>query len=421
MRSHPIRRSLARRLLLLAVVGLPGAALGQPAVPIPEVDRATFLARFARSDARFDALRARARAGEGDVLEAGALANPEVSYQREEVFDAGEGTADQFALLSWRLEISGARGRRIAAARSARDAAVLEADLDAGELRLAGLALLLDAAHARLRVELLGAVRVELAALVEVVRARARKGDVSGADLDRALLELGAHDDLVSEAALDLAQARAELARLAGAPGGALDAALSVLDPPSPPRPVGGLVAGARRLRPDLRAERARSQAAEKRAAAARRGFVPQLSLTGGLKTTDLGDRTATGYVAGVGLSIPIFDRGQGARVRAEAEHRQHSASARAIESALVSEVRAAHRGLTAAIARSRLYADERVPRALALRKSAEAAYREGERPLFELLDAYRTARDIRLRALELRRAARRAELTLLRATGGEP
>jgi outer membrane protein TolC len=53
--------------------------------------------------------------------------------------------------------------------------------------------------------------------------------------------------------------------------------------------------------------------------------------------------------------------------------------------------------------------------------RSAESAYREGERPLFELLDAYRTARDTRLAGLELRRAARRAELRLLRATGRKP
>jgi cobalt-zinc-cadmium efflux system outer membrane protein len=420
MCSHPFRRSFVRAHLLLTVVGLPGAALAQPAA-IPEVDQSTFLARFTRSDARFEALRARARAAEGDVLEAGALANPEVSYQREEVFDAGEGAADQFALLSWRLEISGARGRRVAAARAARDAAALEAGSDARELKLAALAVLHDAAHARLRVELLGAVRIELAALVEIVRARSRKGDVSGADLDRAILELGAHDDLVSEAALDLDQARAELARLAGARSGALDAAPSVLDPPPAPGAVDDLIAGARRLRPDLRAERARGRAAEKRAAAAGRGFVPELSLTGGFKSSDLGDRTATGYVAGLGLSIPIFDRGQGARARAEAEHREHAASTRAIESALVAQVGAAHRALTAAIERSRLYLDERVPRALALRKSAESAYREGERPLFELLDAYRTSRDVRLRALELRRAARRAELTLLRVSGRQP
>ncbi|HEU5058463.1 MAG TPA: TolC family protein [Kofleriaceae bacterium] len=421
MPARPIRRSLVRAHLLLAVVGLPGAARAQPAGAVPEVDQPTFLARFTRSDARLEAVRARARAADGDLLEAGALANPEVSYQREEVFAGGQGAADQLGLLSWRLEIPGARGRRIAAARAARDAARLEAGDDARGLQLAALAVLHDAAHARLRLELLAAVRVELAALVEIVRARSRKGDVSGADLDRALLELGAHDDLVSEAALDLEQARAELARLAGARGGALDAARSVLDPPAPPGRVADLVAAARRLRADLRAERARSRAAGRRASAAGRRALPELSLTGGIKTSDLGDRTATGYVAGVGLSIPIFDRGQGARVRAEAEQRAHAAWARAIESALVSEVRAAHRALVAAIERARVHAEERVPRALALRKSAEAAYREGERPLFELLDAHRMARDVRLRALELRRAARRAELTLVRATGGTP
>jgi outer membrane protein TolC len=45
-------------------------------------------------------------------------------------------------------------------------------------------------------------------------------------------------------------------------------------------------------------------------------------------------------------------------------------------------------------------------------------SYQEGERPVFELLDAYRTARGARLRLLELRQRARLAEIDLSRATG---
>lgn len=422
MRTPPGRISRRLRLLpALVALSMPAHAAAEPPPAPPEIDQATFLGRFARSDARFEALRARAASAEGAVLEAGALANPEASYQREEVFDDGAGRADQFALLSWRLDPSGARGRRVAAARAAREAAGKDADADARELVLAGLAVFHDAAHARLRAQLLAEVRTELAGLVDAVRARQGRGDVSGADLDRALLELGGHDDLMADAALDLAQARSELARLVGEPDGALDAAVTALDLPADPAPVADLLAEARRARPDRQAASARARAAGREASAARRGFIPQLSLTGGFKSSDLGDRTATGYVVAVGLSIPLFDRNQGARVRAESEERQHTATARALDSALGGEVRAARRALSVALARARQHAEERIPRALALVKSVQAAYREGERPLFELLDAYRTARDARLRALELRRAARRAEVELHRATGRTP
>ncbi len=409
-------RLLSSVVVLLAVPG--STALADE---IAELDRSSFLARFQKSDARFEALRARAAAAEGDVGAARALANPIVSLDREEVRVGDERTADQLATLSWSLELSGARGKRIAAARAGVDAAARDSDAQALELVLAGLATFEDAAHVRLRATLLRDSRAELAGMVEVVRRRQARGDVAGADLDRALLELGAHEDLLAEAEQALAEARTEVARLVGRPGGAFDAATSALDMPAEPPPAEDLLAEARSRRADLRAARARVQEAGQRAAAASRGWVPGVSLTGGFKSSDLGERTATGYVIGLGLSLPIFDRGQGVQARADAERRQHAATARALESELVAEVRAARSALVAAIARARRHAQELLPRAAGLVKAAQSSYREGERPLFELLDAYRTARDVRLRDLDLRRAARRAELRLLRAVGRKP
>ena len=48
------------------------------------------------------------------------------------------------------------------------------------------------------------------------------------------------------------------------------------------------------------------------------------------------------------------------------------------------------------------------------------AAYDEGEMRLLELLDAYRTTVAVRLRLVDLRLEARRAEIGLDRATGVE-
>ncbi len=432
-RPHPTA-SLRVHLLSLvvgAVTAAGAAAQGQPHPPVKaeptpdpapdELDRPTFLARLVAGDPRVAAVRARSRAARGDVRAARALPNPVVTYEREEVFDDGEGIADQIAALSWSIDLSGARGRRIAAARAGELAAARESEWDERELLLAGLDRFIDAAFLRLEVDVLRQSRSQLAALVVAVERRQSRGDLAGADLDRAALELGAHDDLLARAELDLDGARADLARLVGRAGHAVDAAASALDLPTMPGAVDQLVAEARATRPDRRAALARAVAAAGQASAARRGWVPGLSLSGGLKSSDLGDRTATGYVLGVGLTLPLFDRGQGAQLRAEAEQSQHAATARAIDAELVSEVRAAHRALVSQIARAREFARTRLPRADALVRSAESAYREGERPLFELLDAYRTARDTRLAGLELRRAARRAELRLLRATGRKP
>jgi cobalt-zinc-cadmium efflux system outer membrane protein len=92
-----------------------------------------------------------------------------------------------------------------------------------------------------------------------------------------------------------------------------------------------------------------------------------------------------------------------------------------ALEREIRSDLSRAHELLQARIAQARRYREAQLRRAEDLVRRAEAAYREGDRPVFELLDAYRTAREVRLRELELRREARRGELDLWRALGRRP
>ena len=58
------------------------------------------------------------------------------------------------------------------------------------------------------------------------------------------------------------------------------------------------------------------------------------------------------------------------------------------------------------------------MPRAADLVRRAEVSYREGERPIFDLIDALRTAREITLRELVLRRRAKQAEIHLWSTRG---
>ena len=80
-----------------------------------------------------------------------------------------------------------------------------------------------------------------------------------------------------------------------------------------------------------------------------------------------------------------------------------------------------AHGALTRARAQAERFERTQVPRLDRLVRRAQLAYREGERPVFELLDAFRTARGVRLRLVELRHNARLAELDLARAVGQSP
>jgi cobalt-zinc-cadmium efflux system outer membrane protein len=408
--------------LLLAAAASPLRAGDAAAEEPPAISEREFLDRFARGDPRLEVLEARVQGARAEVTAARALPNPSVAYDREETFSSGAGTPETFVRLALPIDISGRRSKRIDAAEAAVQAAREEAAAERFALTLDALSIYHDAAHAGLRVRALRGGRDGLARLVAIVDKRVRGGDASGYDLRRFELELAAYDDLIASAERELASARRRLGTLVGEPDALYDANDS-LAIPTLPTSVGPLASRALASRNDYRATKLRGQQADHELAAARREWVPGLVLTGGLKTTDVGmGETALGYVAGIAVSLPLFDHGQAVRDRAAALKRQARAAARVLEQGVPASVRSAHDELQRRIAQARQFSDGQLGKLDSLARAAEVSYREGERPsVFELLDAYRTAREVRLRELDLRRETRSSELDLWRALGRRP
>jgi cobalt-zinc-cadmium efflux system outer membrane protein len=148
---------------------------------------------------------------------------------------------------------------------------------------------------------------------------------------------------------------------------------------------------------------------------------VPGVVLSGGAKSSTVDDQNAWGYIAGVAVSVPVLDHGQGDAAKAHARLRQAQAEERLIEAQVRSEVTTAHVALVRTLAQDERFDQTQLPRLDRLVRRAQVSYREGERPVFELLDAFRTARAVRLRSLELKRIARRSQLDLWRALGRQP
>ena len=207
--------AFARPRLLSVVVVLAAAPAAHAEGNPPAVSRPELLARVRAGEPRIEAARARIDLARAEVRRASRLANPVASYDREAVTIAGEDQIDQFIQLRWSLDVSGRRGRSIAAAEHGEVAARREAAADSLEALYAGLAAFHEAAYQRLRVTILEEGRGEIARAVETLRTRQKAGDAAGYDTDRLELELGAHDDLIAEARIDLANARTELARVA--------------------------------------------------------------------------------------------------------------------------------------------------------------------------------------------------------------
>ncbi len=408
-----MRQGAFVHLRLLSAIG----AMTILAAPVraEELDEAQFLERLAQRDPRLQRLAADVELARAEVVAAGVRENPTAALDREEVFPDG-GVATNYARLTVPFDVSGRRGKRIAAARTAVAAASAEAEQTRVELTVAGLRVFYGAAYARLHVDALRAEREALVRAVDIVRKRAGAGASSGYDLQRLELALLAYDDLLGAAEIDLLVARAELGALLGDPAAAIDAR-SELSLPAHPTAAAN-TAGERA---DLRAARLRARAADELAAEAARAWVPSLDVSAGVMSQDTGSDTAFGYTVGLGISLPLFDRGQATIARARGLRRAADADARAIEARTPALVRARRDALDRRIAQAESLASTQLVRLDALLRAAETGYREGENGVVELLDAHQTARDLRLRHLELRRDARLAELDLWLALGRRP
>ena len=375
------------------------------------------LARFLTSDPRIRALNARVDEMRASQAERTLWPNPSATFSRESVL----GAHDTFLLARQELPISGRRSRLQAAGRLAVGAAQAEAQLDRVQLqadvREAYAALLLS----QQREEAFQGSIDALQKLISVLRTREEGGEGSTYDRmrgQRALIDLEAERSL---AVGDRARAQGRLASYLGpgTPREALVAADSLIAAPSPP-PLPGIIEQALANRGDYRASELSIARFEAEREAATRLQIPTPTLTGGLKRSDPGGTTSSGYQVSVDLSIPLFSRGQAATALATAQKARAQAEAESWRLQIEAEVGAAYN--VARIQQERLtrYQESATAIAEPLAQIGRVGYEEGELSILELLDADRQALDARLRILDLAAAARRAAIELDRAIGRE-
>jgi len=377
-----------------------------------------FLSRVERSNPRIEALAGEVAVETASVTAAGLWANPSLAFGREDVYTGGRSFPENVLRLELPLEISGRRGLRVEGAELGALATSQSAQRTKQGIVLDALGVYLRAASARLKVAALLQERAALGRLLEALKSRTAAGDASGYDLDRLAIEADGLDDLIGEAERERMAFGRSLGVLTGSPESQLEAG----DPLDLPTPVGDaeggdLLAG----RPDFKAAGLRVAQTEKEAAAASRAWVPSLTLSGGAKSAVLERDTWWGYVAGLALSLPFLDYGQADAERARARLRVARAGQRLVEQLVLVQVHTSRENLARIVKQAQRFESNQVPRLDRLVKRAEVSYQEGERPVFELLDAYRTARGIRLRAVELRLQARLAEVELWRSRGFGP
>ncbi|MBI5507545.1 MAG: TolC family protein [Deltaproteobacteria bacterium] len=390
----------------------------EAAASIARLTVAEFLTRVEAADPRFEMLEGDVAAQEAAVTVAGLWGNPSLAYDREEIAAGGRSFPENTIRLQLPLELSGRRGLRVEGAKLGAGAARQTALRAKQGILLDALDVYLRAAAARVKLTTLLEEHDSLDRLVVAVKARAAAGEASGYDLDRLALEADTLDDLVADCERELLAWRRALGLLSGAPESRFDAN-DELNLPAVPGPVSKAALLA--ARPDYEAAGLRVAQAEMEIAAAGRGWVPGVSLSGGAKSAVFGADPRWGYVAGAALSLPFLDHDQADRERARARLRIARAERRLIEHQVMAQASTSSESLARVVSQAQQFEANQVSRLDRLVKRAETSYQEGERPIFELLDAYRTARATRLRVIELRLQARQAELEVWRARGVGP
>ena len=398
-----MRKTICIVLVGLAVVSRPAAAEARR-VTLEEALGLADLSPGARAvSLEIDRARAEVRA-------AGLWPNPEILVSREE----SAGTVERFASLTVPLVLSGRLGLERNAARQRLAAAQARARQQRVSLRAEVRGAFYDLLAAQERVAALESAASQLIELVAALRAREIEGESSGFDRmrgEREQAEVRA-EFLASRGRRTRSQAF--LAALLAIPSDGLAADGSLL-PTAPLLGRDELLLSAR-LRGDVVSLDSDLEGAEMLARAAGRRLIPEPFLTAGSKTTAGAEAHGTGAELGISFAVPLFDRGQGLRAIAEAEGRLLRTGRELRARLAEAEAEAAYAEAVARREAEESYATAGAPEELV--SIARAAYQEGEMKILELLDAYRTALAFRLRMIELRVEARRAEAALALATG---
>lgn len=361
---------------------------------------------------------ANVRAAEGLAEQAGAIPNPTLSLQAEDlgVHDkAGISQRQNTLSFSQPLELGGKRSARAAAGRAevgaadarqrqaqadfAYDLAMAYATAEAGQMRVAVLT------------DDLGRAREDLRAARALVEA-GKEADLRAVQAQAAAA--GAEADL-STARADAAEALANLSSMAGAKELFSNVPVSLLTRAETSKPS---PAPAQATVPALAVAQAEREAAAGRLRVERARVIPDLTLSVGARTYEAYD--TMGIVAGVSVPLPLFDQNRGAVKAANAQ--VAAAEARLNGARLQAEAswNAATAQANAGQAR------------LAAATQAEAAAREGYRlagvgyeagktSLMELSAARRALAEAQTRLIDARLARVRAEAQLARLTGRAP
>lgn len=404
-----------------------GAQATTRTVTLAEAQR---LARASSPELR--AAHAAIEAARGAEIHAGALANPTLTFDREQATGSGESASQNILGIAQLVEIGGQRAARRHVARLRRDNAEAQIDAATATLDLQVARAFGAAMTAQRRHELASRAAAAFSRAETITQRRFAAGDVSGYAVRRIRLEVARYLGLRAEAAMARRAASRELRALMNAAVPASDTAQIVLA-------TGDSIAGVDVLalenaaatdslarlaitrRPESRVAALDAAVATAEGVRVRREGVPSPTLSAGLLSQRQTDVSLQGFVVGVAVPIPLWDSRRGLHVTAAAELTRRQAESELVTRRITREVADAVDGYRAAREQVAALAPRLGVEAAAALRAAEVAYEEGEITLMEWLDAVRAYFEAETTLATLRGELLIRRATLVRAAGVTP
>lgn len=406
--------------LMLLLVCSPGGAHAQE--PPRTLSLADVLALVEERSPLLEAARWRLRAAEGHAEQAGLFLNPELDVEVENF--AGTGVAKEFGgaettvALGQTIELGGKRSGRSDVARRESEAARLDAEqqrLDvlarATRLFVAGLA---AQEHARLEDEAASLARETEAA----VRRRVAAGRSPPAEALRAKVARARADVRLGRAKREVLVAYSELASLWQGESSGIESLVGTLAnlPESPEEePLARVVANS----PRVAAREYEVSAAEAALGLAGVQGIPDPTLSVGYRR--MNDSNDHAMVAGLSLSLPVFDRNQGGAAEARAALEQASAELTGERTRVLAEAKATVARLDAARDEALALQKDILPTAEQALRETERGYQRGLFSLLDVLSAQQSLFGLRRDFLETAAHARELRADLDALLGREP
>lgn len=346
-------------------------------------------------------LDARQQQAAGEVSTAGRWENPEFEYEQDNLSLPGGDSRETTLWLRQPLDLAGVKRLQRDAAEQGLTAEQLRAQLERRQWVATIRQRFHTALAAQLRSELTQRHHQRLQQIGIMIEQRIAKGEASRYDSLRLAQEIAHINSEYGNAVAEATVANQQLFSLISVTAQPLEGEL--LPPSVSIKPAHGDLA----QHPRIVALAAHSQQAALNAQAARREAWPTLTLGLGHKTVDEPGLDTDGYALALGITIPLFDRGQGRAQSATALSRQLQAETALATRQLESDIHALHVQLAAqresALAfRQAAQADER-----SLSAIAESSYQAGEIGIMELIDAYDAEQSTGQRYIDSALAAR--------------